>query len=282
MELLCPNCQKKLTVPEQYAGQMMRCPLCQGTFTVPTLPSAVPAAESPEPFGSFVPPPAPKSETYGVAAEPVPSAAPLPPMSSETPSAASAAPSHATASAPSLPSSPPSAGYSNIRACSINPQVVPWLAPGGLVLAFILTFFPWISAHSASAWGIAFGMKTKDGETILPMHGLMIFFDILTIFAMLLAVVSQLYSMKIIPSVPALKPIDTWRPLLVGALAALAWCFFTLQIAIWLFGDGFVPLNFWGILTWWVYTVAVIGAFLQFWMEQRGPSKSLPRFSVEW
>ena len=38
MNLLCPNCQKPLTVPEQYAGQPMRCPLCAGTFTVPALP----------------------------------------------------------------------------------------------------------------------------------------------------------------------------------------------------------------------------------------------------
>jgi hypothetical protein len=35
MELVCPKCQKKLTIPEQYAGQLMRCPLCQGFFNVP-------------------------------------------------------------------------------------------------------------------------------------------------------------------------------------------------------------------------------------------------------
>ena len=40
MNLLCPNCQKMLTVPEQYAGQLMKCPLCNGTFTVPALPSS--------------------------------------------------------------------------------------------------------------------------------------------------------------------------------------------------------------------------------------------------
>jgi formylglycine-generating enzyme required for sulfatase activity len=28
-----------LTVPEEYAGQLMKCPLCYGTFTVPALPS---------------------------------------------------------------------------------------------------------------------------------------------------------------------------------------------------------------------------------------------------
>ena len=68
MNLLCPNCQKPLTVPEQYAGQPMRCPLCAGTFTVPALPQT-PA-----------PPPAPAapSDVYGVqgAGSPPPTGAP--------------------------------------------------------------------------------------------------------------------------------------------------------------------------------------------------------------
>ena len=56
MNLLCPNCQKMLTVPEQYAGQLMKCPLCSGTFTVPALPGA-PSVEPAPAFSS--PPPAP-------------------------------------------------------------------------------------------------------------------------------------------------------------------------------------------------------------------------------
>jgi hypothetical protein len=37
MELLCPSCQRKLTIPEQYAGQQMKCPLCNNMFTAPAL-----------------------------------------------------------------------------------------------------------------------------------------------------------------------------------------------------------------------------------------------------
>lgn len=48
MNLLCPNCQKMLQVPDQFAGQMMKCPLCGGAFTVPTPPaSSGPAASAP-------------------------------------------------------------------------------------------------------------------------------------------------------------------------------------------------------------------------------------------
>src|SRR6516162_9166111 len=122
MELLCPNCQKKLTVPEQYAGQIMRCPLCQGTFNVPAIPSTV-AAEAAEPIGFGTPPP--KPETYGVAPEAGAAAAStLPPISSERPSAASAAP--AASASPSTPS----AGYTRICAMKFNPQVVQWLPLG--------------------------------------------------------------------------------------------------------------------------------------------------------
>jgi hypothetical protein len=43
MAFLCPSCQKMLTVPEQYAGQMMKCPLCGGTITVPAPPAGAPS-----------------------------------------------------------------------------------------------------------------------------------------------------------------------------------------------------------------------------------------------
>src|SRR5262245_19679954 len=73
MNLLCPSCQKMLQVPEQYAGQQMRCPLCSNTFTVPPLPDAPTLAPTPPP-----PPPQPKTPVYSLADEssppPLPSA----------------------------------------------------------------------------------------------------------------------------------------------------------------------------------------------------------------
>src|SRR5262249_50448539 len=148
--------------PEQYAGQLMRCPLCQGTFTVPTMPSTV-AAESAEPVGFFAPPP--KAETYAVSAEQAAAAAPtLPPISAETPSAASGP---APAVAASAPPPAPSAGFSRNCTMRFNPHVIQWL-PLGLVLSFLLTFFPWISVLDASrnAWNIGFG-ESKQTLIIL-------------------------------------------------------------------------------------------------------------------
>src|SRR2546430_2271606 len=74
MNLLCPNCGKMLTVPDQYAGQMMKCRLCSGPFTVPALPGGGPQEPAP------VQPPAlptsspadPYQVRHDVSSEPVP------------------------------------------------------------------------------------------------------------------------------------------------------------------------------------------------------------------
>jgi hypothetical protein len=92
MNLLCPNCQKMLTVPEQYAGQLMKCPLCSGTFTVPALPGAPPVEPAPA-FAS--PPPAPPPSSSPVAnAAGSPSPEANAPVSSVSPGAPAPPPMH--------------------------------------------------------------------------------------------------------------------------------------------------------------------------------------------
>src|SRR6516225_5171125 len=78
MELMCPHCQQKLTIPDQYAGQLMRCPLCNGTFTAPALSAPPPPVFSmtPEP-----PPPSPIStEPMQPSSLPPPLPETLPPL----------------------------------------------------------------------------------------------------------------------------------------------------------------------------------------------------------
>ncbi len=52
MNLLCPACQKMITVPDQYAGQTMKCPLCSQLFPAPVLPSGNPLPPPVEPSPS--------------------------------------------------------------------------------------------------------------------------------------------------------------------------------------------------------------------------------------
>jgi hypothetical protein len=136
MNLLCPNCQKMLTVPEQYAGQLMKCPLCASTFTVPGLPPA-PAA---------VPPP---PETYPVKSEPVPSS---------TPAASPPTPSAPAISTPP-PAPPPPSGPMTFSLW-FKPEIVQWLAPAAMVLIVIfMLFFPWVGVYPGgqeAAWQYPF------------------------------------------------------------------------------------------------------------------------------
>ena len=47
----CPQCERKLRVPEELLGRTVKCPTCGVTFTAPTVaaPEVLPAEEVPEP-----------------------------------------------------------------------------------------------------------------------------------------------------------------------------------------------------------------------------------------
>src|SRR5947199_10754849 len=79
MEFLCPNCQKPMNVPDQFAGTLMKCPLCAAPITVPAL-APRPGPVPPVPPGPpATPPPAvsvPRLSDTAVAPEPSPAPAP--------------------------------------------------------------------------------------------------------------------------------------------------------------------------------------------------------------
>src|SRR5262245_50174298 len=65
MDIQCPGCQKRLSIPDQFAGQLVKCPMCAGMFTAPALPPqlTITAPEPPPPPIPFAsePPPRPPS-----------------------------------------------------------------------------------------------------------------------------------------------------------------------------------------------------------------------------
>src|SRR5262249_19587544 len=142
MELLCPQCQQKLTIPDQYAGQLMRCPLCNGTFTAPALtPPPPPAVFSPE--SPSAPPPlptAPEPTQQPPSLDPIPETLP-PPIPGE---------------------------YAHALKIVFSPRVIPWITPAGLLCVLLLSFMPWLGAlrllhfdgdahlGSLNAWNLAF------------------------------------------------------------------------------------------------------------------------------
>src|SRR5947208_2251525 len=112
MNLLCPSCQKMLQVPDQFAGQQMRCPLCNNIFTVPGLPDAA----------GMPPPPPPAPEPFRVSDQPPPPPSFPPPEPSR---------------APAIPSPPvQERDYQRLKSYWISKRVVPWIAPISLGLLF--------------------------------------------------------------------------------------------------------------------------------------------------
>ena len=275
MNLLCPSCQKMLQVPDQYAGQQMRCPLCNNIFTVPALPEppAMPAAAPPPP-----PPPAP-----------MPGPAPAMPPAPPAPAAGDQLAFRPTeAPAPRTPPPPvQERDYIRLKSFYIGKHVIPWIAPIAMGVVLLFTFFPWLSlgkgapkdAPALNPWGLAFG----DAGKMLSAFGLSIggalpaLYVLLTLFGFLAAIGSFLMHLGIIPPVPALQK---WRALIVGGFVWLALFFLFLNVFINLFDHGMIWLNFWGLLAWWTHLLAAIAVALEFWLQLRGPEAPSPRIDL--
>jgi hypothetical protein len=183
MNINCPHCTAYLTVPEQYSGQLMKCPKCNSNFTVPALPAIDqepafamaqnPPAPAPTPPAP-TPPAAPSMPPAFQLAPEVPAfqlAPPAPAFShSPTPTPAptpipAATPTPRSASIPRVttPAAPPGTTTHALHV-PLSKAVLQWIPVGSAVLLFIIQFFPWVGvfpggvpAATQSAWGAAFG-----------------------------------------------------------------------------------------------------------------------------
>jgi zinc-ribbon domain len=280
MNLICPACQKTSTVSDQYAGQSVQCPNCGHSFVAPVLsapaPAAVPTMVNPE-TGEDV-----------FRLGPAPSTPPAPPPPPPPPRTPSASPPMAKLPKGALPPIPPAtllAGYSRVRTIAANPRIVPWIAPIGLVLVFLLLFFPWVVDRShpetwQGGWGTGFG----SAFSFLGSLHILVF---LVALALAIAIV-------VISRMDALMPgwvVELW-PSRAGILAAaifISLVFFFLERLV---GFGlessvspadFPTLHrtFWVCLAFWVQVIALLGALLEMWLEMR-KSKPVPRIDVSW
>jgi hypothetical protein len=242
MNLLCPNCQQMLTVPDEFAGQLMKCSLCNGTFTVPGLPGAAPPGQHADmdvfSIRADTPPapPPPPSVTPSFSLEPPPT----PPSTATTPTPPSPPPSLA-------PSLPPE-GYHRTLTVWFSPKVLPWIAPVCLILVFFFQFGDWVGIYPGdvpqvwgNAWRAAFGkyaedpdlrdesmqIKNKVGVSVLTIFYLLLFFPVLVLT--IASVVIGLIPVKLPPQVEKLLP---WRWGLVAGVNLILFFFLGLQLAL--------------------------------------------------
>ena len=255
MNLLCPNCQKMLTVPEQFAGMLMKCPLCEKTFNVPGLPAPAPVAPPPP---TPVVPPAP-AETYGLQQEAAAPPAPMsPPSSGSAPGLLSelskAVAEHTPpADTPPAPTSTLHAGYQKMYAICFSPRILQWVAAAAVVLIFFLQFFPWVGVYPGgvalyqqNAWEAAFnGVSSavydldKKLDTFFPKSVKEPGASVLSIFYVLFFIPTLLvtlgcFVLTIVPlKVPtALQSIMPWRWGIAAALNIFVFLFLVLQLLI--------------------------------------------------
>lgn len=151
MKQICPHCLTSVNVPETAAGTEVPCPQCGKPVPVPARYN--PVVTSPPPA---VPPVAP------VPAAPVP----VPPSGYVSPAPppglvpTALAPPHE----PTMP-----AGYTRSFTVVLSPRVMAWVPAIGLTLAFLFTFFPWVTSnfgehavYSQGPWRMVTGYPDRD------------------------------------------------------------------------------------------------------------------------
>jgi len=304
MDLICPNCQKRLSLEDKFAGLTVRCPLCQGMFQAPALPPASPALSPPAPA------PAPASE-FQTAPSPTPSpeSAPAPPSlpreptivltpsepppseppPSEPPPALEIPDSEPLRTAMPLPYSDqpalepepletptvPQGDYTRALTMHLRADVLSWLPPVCVTLLFILSLFPWywIEMYSANLWQLAF--------TEVNMYT---FYVIVLIFvAWPLSIVAFLLEQRWLPLPEALRPLWPWRSVFVGMAILLPFVFFLGDYVTSMFRQFGNPATLAMKLAVRVHFLAVLACGFQFWLEQRrSRNLPLPKMEMRW
>jgi hypothetical protein len=208
MNLICPHCQKTISVADNLAGQTTNCPLCQGPFTVPMPPR--------------------------------PATPPPPPAVSETPVTSAYTPSPAVEFTPPPPPPPPPGDYRRRVALMLQPRIVRWIAPVCFVLIFFLMFFPWVGLYYGSytqarqlGVGVAFGVydgpqgkDSLDGDQKPGVEPFAILF-----FLVILAAVLASAGLVVLTFAPHVFPphivqmVTPWRSLAVAGLSLFALLF---------------------------------------------------------
>jgi hypothetical protein len=259
MEILCLNCQRKLTIPEQYAGQQMKCPMCQSVFTAPALPT--------EPAPGIMP--APPLTLPSLELSPAPTTtpastpAPAPPAPGITPPGAAPPPAGATPPAtttPPTPTAPPTPSapldYTGKFSMWISPRYVQFVPLAAMLLILVLTIFPWVGVFygsyrvdSQNAWTAAFGSVStnsdydelsffkegkKSGLKVEPVGwNVLTLFYLLGLFATLLVVIAAValdFTGKYLP--PQAEKFTRWRWVAVAVVTLLTFFVFLLQDVI--------------------------------------------------
>jgi hypothetical protein len=264
MNILCPQCQQTIAFADQYAGQLMKCPLCGGTFTAPALAPTATTAPAPRPTESTKPPHA-EMQVSGL---------PESPRATATPSA-------------TVTATPPS-GYQRTTTVYLSPQVISWIGPIALFLLFVLSFFNWLwvfdqpakALLAQNAWSLAFAH---------PINSLSILYLLFLLAALLLAAAALVLPRTSRTLPPWVHQILPWRSGILLGIVTMGFVFLVLQLLTGFKQEvaGTEVLPIYAIRTNWLkicvllHALALASFGLEFWLAVR-KTKPLPRLDMHW
>jgi hypothetical protein len=281
MDLICPNCQKRLSLEDKFAGMTVRCPLCQGMFQAPALAPAAAELSAPPPALSTESTPS----TVPTRREPTVVLTP----SDEVPQPADTLPDNPPlrtavplpySDEPALEPEPletptiPQGDYTRGLTMHLRQDVLSWLPPVCVTLLFILSLFPWywIEVLSANLWQLAF--------TEVNMYT---FYVIVLFFAWVLSIFVFIMEQRWLSLPDALRPLWPWRSVFVGMAILLPFVFFLGDYVMAMFRSFGNPATIAMKLAIRIHFLAVLACAFQFWLEQRrARNLPLPKMEMKW
>ena len=290
MELQCPGCLKRLTIPDPFAGQMVKCPLCAGMFVAPALPAkpvtvapivpvaapvAVPIAPAMPQMELPIAPPTPAShpDVIPFSSEPlvVPPMPPMPPLPYTPPPPP---PRHVDVESDPVPHG----DHTSKRTVVLRPHVLRWVTPCCLAAVFLLSFFDWKNdggQGQMNLWGMAFH---SDGP------GRYVAYIVFTLFlALPLAWVKLSFEKNWLPMPAALAPFWPWRSVIVGGLLLLAFVVPFFDALQWNLTAISNPMSLGMKLAIRAHLVAIIASGLEYWLLTRAKAAApLPDLTIRW
>ncbi|HZZ81999.1 MAG TPA: hypothetical protein VFE62_26100 [Gemmataceae bacterium] len=258
MDLFCPHCAQRVTVPNEKAGQVTACPQCAKPFMTPAL--------APPPVTSAPPP----TDSYGMG----PPIAPSPPVTDIT--AGAAKPSQSTRPSEPPPPPPPPGEYTRSYSGRLTGAWLAYVPTGCMIAIFVLSFFPWhyIDPKGYNLWSLSF---TSDGA------GQFLAYWILTFLSGFFVVPSMVFDSGLIKAPPQLAPLMTWKNLVAGLFLGLAFLMLCIDYLIQHFADRGNPIAISEKLAIRLHLVAVVASFLMFWLNWRKPENlPAPMMEVRW
>lgn len=270
MEILCPLCQNKLTIQDQYAGMVLKCPSCNGSFQAPSLPpGGLAPSPPPEP-----PPPLPQESA---AAEPPPQPQPSTPL-------------------PPLPD-----GFNHIYFIAFKQEIVQWIAVAALGLIFVFSFFPWTTTSKMETTTDTKDIKDDEGNikttkvtnTITPKPVLesmwttafltFIFYIIFYFLTLIFAVLVILLDKKVFSLPEGIKQLRRYRSLFVAGFGFLGFFMLLLHWASTLnFAEPNPNTAVFSIVMFLQFLV-VVGPLLEYWLQRRQKDDlPPPRLALHW